>query len=140
MPEPAALAWLAENEADSIERLKAWLRIPSVSTDPAFRSQTRAAAEWAAEHLKISGFTVDILPTRDPATGAEGHPVVLAERPAPLITAGPTSCSTVTTTFSRPTRSICGSRAPSNPSSNRPSPAVPASGWWRGARSTTRGR
>ncbi|MEZ5777017.1 MAG: dipeptidase [Paracoccaceae bacterium] len=65
--------WLAAHEAEAIETLKAFCRIPSVSTDPAYAKPIRAAAEFAAERLADAGFpTVDII-----ATG--GHPAVLAE-------------------------------------------------------------
>lgn len=71
------LEWLASNERAGIDRLCDWLRMPSVSTDPAFREDTARAADWAAEHLRSSGFEVEVLPTGDPE-GA-GHPIVLAE-------------------------------------------------------------
>jgi acetylornithine deacetylase/succinyl-diaminopimelate desuccinylase-like protein len=74
------LQQLTAAEADAIARLCDWLRIPSVSTDPAYKADTARAAEWAADHLRASGLTVEIIPTGDPA-GA-GHPVVLAESEA----------------------------------------------------------
>lgn len=75
-PADPVLARLAASEPDAIERLRDWLRIPSISTDPAFKDRVREAAVWAADHLKASGFAVSVLPTGDPE-GA-GHPVVLA--------------------------------------------------------------
>ncbi|MEM1329995.1 MAG: M20/M25/M40 family metallo-hydrolase [Planctomycetota bacterium] len=72
-----ALAWLDAHEARSIERLMDWLRIPSVSTDPAYREETRRAAEWAADHLRESGLEVEILETG--TDEAPGHPIVVAE-------------------------------------------------------------
>lgn len=74
----AALAWLATNESPCLDRLCDWLRIPSVSTDPAYRAQTRDAAEWAAAHLRESGFEANLAETG----GGKGHPIVLAEAPA----------------------------------------------------------
>lgn len=71
-----ALAWLDKHEPEAIDRLVDWLRIPSISTDPAYKADTARAAEWAAAHLRESGLRVEILPTGDPA-GA-GHPIVLA--------------------------------------------------------------
>jgi len=71
-----AIAWLESNESESIDRLMAWLRIPSISTDQAFAPDVRRAAEWSAEHLRESGFDVSIEETGDPA--GDGHPIVLA--------------------------------------------------------------
>src|SRR5215469_2975342 len=49
------------------------LRIPSVSTDPAFGPEVRRAADWLAEHLRELGLaSVAIHPT-------PGHPVVYGE-------------------------------------------------------------
>ena len=71
------LGWLGENESASIDRMVAWLSIPSVSTDSAFAGECRRAADWAAAHLRESGLEVEVLPTG----GGEGRPVVLAEAP-----------------------------------------------------------
>ena len=40
----------------SLDRLDAFLRIPSVSADPAYDADCRRAAEWAAEALSDIGF------------------------------------------------------------------------------------
>jgi acetylornithine deacetylase/succinyl-diaminopimelate desuccinylase-like protein len=56
----------------SLERLFALLRIPSVSTDPAYSAQCRAAAEHVAAGLREIGFVVEVRPTA-------GHPVVVAK-------------------------------------------------------------
>lgn len=72
-----ALGWLERSESDALERLADWLRIPSISTDPAYKAETARAAAWAAEHLRESGLSVEVLPTGEPS-GA-GHPIVLAE-------------------------------------------------------------
>ncbi|HVE62255.1 MAG TPA: dipeptidase [Mycobacteriales bacterium] len=56
--------------------LDAWLRIPSISADPAHAGDVRASAEWAAEALRRTGFpTVEVWETDD-----GGHPAVYAER------------------------------------------------------------
>jgi acetylornithine deacetylase/succinyl-diaminopimelate desuccinylase-like protein len=68
---------LKSDEPAAIERLMEWLRIPSVSTDPKHASDTRRAAEWAGEHLKASGFRVEIRDTSDDH-GKPGHPIVMA--------------------------------------------------------------
>jgi len=75
----AALAWLEANERAGIERLMEWLRIPSVGTDPAFDADTRRAAGWCADHLRGSGFDVELLETADASVGdGRGQPIVLA--------------------------------------------------------------
>ena len=55
----------------SLSRLFELLRIPSISTDPAYHSSCEQAAEWIAATLSDLGFTVNILPTN-------GNPTVLA--------------------------------------------------------------
>jgi acetylornithine deacetylase/succinyl-diaminopimelate desuccinylase-like protein len=68
-------AVLARIDADldaSIERLFSLLRIPSISTDPAYRGECRTAAEHVAADLRGIGFAADLRETA-------GHPVVLAK-------------------------------------------------------------
>jgi acetylornithine deacetylase/succinyl-diaminopimelate desuccinylase-like protein len=56
--------------------LDAWLRIPSISADPAHAGDVAASAEWLAEALRRTGFpTVEIWPT-------PGAPAVFAEWPS----------------------------------------------------------
>ncbi|MEZ6243412.1 MAG: M20/M25/M40 family metallo-hydrolase [Phycisphaerales bacterium] len=74
-----ALAWLEAHEKDSIARLIEWLRIPSISTDPAYSEDVRRGAAWAGEHLRASGFEVEIRETGEPS--GSGHPIVLATSP-----------------------------------------------------------
>jgi len=83
MSTPAAvLDTLAKNEPAAIQRLIDWLKIPSISTDPAYKGEVRRAADWAAAQLKELGFEVRVLDTGS-AAGA-GHPIVLATiAPAP---------------------------------------------------------
>ncbi|SFL67451.1 M20/M25/M40 family metallo-hydrolase [Geodermatophilus ruber] len=53
--------------------LDAWLRIPSISADPAHAPSVAASAEWLADALRRTGFpTVEIWPT-------PGAPAVFAE-------------------------------------------------------------
>lgn len=87
MSAPRALEWLATHEKDCISRLMDWLRIPSISTDPAYKGDVAKAAAWAASHLAESGFAVEVLPTGEPA-GA-GHPIVLASTPGDSDYRGP---------------------------------------------------
>jgi acetylornithine deacetylase/succinyl-diaminopimelate desuccinylase-like protein len=56
----------------SVERLFALLRIPSVSTDPAYKDHCRVAAEHVAGDLRSIGFDTQVRPT-------EGHPVVVGK-------------------------------------------------------------
>ncbi|HEY0435423.1 MAG TPA: M20/M25/M40 family metallo-hydrolase [Phenylobacterium sp.] len=72
----AVLDWLKREERQSISRLFEWLRIPSVSTDPAYKQQTRQAAEWAAGHLRESGFKAELRDIGTPK--GTGHPIVWA--------------------------------------------------------------
>ena len=67
----AVLSKIDENLDAAIERLFAFVAIPSVSTDPAFKAECRRAADWAAEQLNAIGFTASVRPTT-------GHPMVVA--------------------------------------------------------------
>ncbi|GGC73815.1 M20/M25/M40 family metallo-hydrolase [Chelatococcus reniformis] len=72
-------AVLARIDADldpSLERLFDWLRIPSVSADPAHAGDCRRAAEWLARDISGLGFTAGLEETA-------GHPIVLGRAPAP---------------------------------------------------------
>jgi acetylornithine deacetylase/succinyl-diaminopimelate desuccinylase-like protein len=77
-----ALAWLDQHDSDSIQRWMDWLRIPSVGTDPKFDPDTRKAAEWCRDHLRGSGFEVDLVETAIPEKGHRGQPVVFGHSPA----------------------------------------------------------
>jgi acetylornithine deacetylase/succinyl-diaminopimelate desuccinylase-like protein len=56
----------------SVARLFELLRIASISTDPAYKDQCRAAAEHVAADLKSIGFEATVRPTA-------GHPVVVGK-------------------------------------------------------------
>jgi len=79
---------LKSDEKAAIGRLMDWLRIPSISTDPAYKADVRKAAEWAAAQLREIGFTADIRPTPD-GKGGQGHPIVMASTPGSPEYAGP---------------------------------------------------
>ncbi len=68
----AVLSRIDQDIDQSVERLFALLRIASVSTDPAFKDQCRAAAEHVAADLKTIGFDASVRPTA-------GHPVVVGK-------------------------------------------------------------
>ena len=74
----AALDYARQHSDRFVEELKAWLRIPSISTDPEYAPQTRQAAEWLADNLRAIGVeTVEVMET---GTAAKpGHPIVYAE-------------------------------------------------------------
>lgn len=68
------LSTLDEQLPQALERLKAFLRIPSISTDPAHAGDVRAAADWLCEALAELGFDASVRPTA-------GHPMVVAHSP-----------------------------------------------------------
>lgn len=78
---------LAQREKASIDRLLEWLRIPSISTDPKFAGDTRKAAEWCAEQLRLAGLNAELRETGTP--GTPGHPIVWATTPGPAGYQGP---------------------------------------------------
>jgi acetylornithine deacetylase/succinyl-diaminopimelate desuccinylase-like protein len=72
MQDPAPiLAHIAATRPAAHSRLFDFLRIPSVSAQPAHAADCAAAADWAADHLRASGFSASIRPT-------PGHPIVVA--------------------------------------------------------------
>jgi acetylornithine deacetylase/succinyl-diaminopimelate desuccinylase-like protein len=56
----------------ALERLMALLRIPSISTDPAFAGPCRQAADWLAADLATLGVAARVDPT-------PGHPMVVGQ-------------------------------------------------------------
>jgi acetylornithine deacetylase/succinyl-diaminopimelate desuccinylase-like protein len=66
VPKPDA-AWLDE--------LFEWLRIPSVSADPAHAADVRAAGEWVCEFVRRAGGSCGLVETG-------GHPLAVGEIPA----------------------------------------------------------
>ena len=58
----------------ALDRLCAFLRIPSISTDPAHRGDVRRAAEWLCAELAGLGFAAAVRDT-------PGHPMVVAHSP-----------------------------------------------------------
>jgi acetylornithine deacetylase/succinyl-diaminopimelate desuccinylase-like protein len=75
-PDPAVRSYLADNAKAYLDDLVEWLRIPSISSDPARRADVRRSAEWLAAALRRAGFpTVEVWETGDGA----GLPAVFAE-------------------------------------------------------------
>ncbi len=61
---------LDKNQKAAMTRLFGLMRIPSISTDPAYADDCRRAAEWCAEDLKEIGFDASVRPT-------QGQPMVV---------------------------------------------------------------
>jgi acetylornithine deacetylase/succinyl-diaminopimelate desuccinylase-like protein len=72
----AALAHFDANLDAAMSRWMDWLRIPSISAQPAHAADCRRAADHARADLASMGFTAEIRETA-------GHPVVLATHPGP---------------------------------------------------------
>mgnify|MGYP003384379868 CR=1 FL=1 len=70
------LAKIDANRHAALDRLFELLRIPSISTDPAFAADCRKAAEWLVSELKSLGFEASLRAT-------PGHPMVVAHRRKP---------------------------------------------------------
>jgi acetylornithine deacetylase/succinyl-diaminopimelate desuccinylase-like protein len=66
-------AYLDAHRDDFEEQLKALLRIPSISAQPAHAADTRRAAEFVHDDLRANGFEAELIATA-------GHPIVYAER------------------------------------------------------------
>jgi len=60
-----------ENLQLSVSRLMTFLKIPSISTDPAYKSDCRTAAQWLTDQLNDLGFNASLRDT-------PGHPMVVA--------------------------------------------------------------
>jgi acetylornithine deacetylase/succinyl-diaminopimelate desuccinylase-like protein len=73
-PLTAALAYIDAHLDDSLDRLFALMRVPSISTDPAFASECRRAATMLADELSALGFAARVADTA-------GHPIVVAHHP-----------------------------------------------------------
>ncbi len=71
MPIDKVLSRIDETLPEAVERLMALLRIPSISTDPAYKADTARAADWLVQELSALGFEASARPT-------SGHPMVVA--------------------------------------------------------------
>jgi len=68
----SVLAELEAGEGAALDRLFELLRIPSISTDPSYKSQCRQAADWCAAEIKSIGFQEAAV------VATTGHPMVVA--------------------------------------------------------------
>jgi len=73
MSGPTPEQWGAERQSEILGTLRAFVAIPSVSTDPAYAEDMRRGAAFLADHMRWCGLeTVAVRPTA-------GHPVVMAD-------------------------------------------------------------
>ncbi len=72
---PAVLDKIDADLDNSLERLFDFLKIQSISTDPAYKDQCKAAAEYVAKDLAGIGFDTSVRPT-------DGHPIVVGKSDA----------------------------------------------------------
>ncbi|HVY52254.1 MAG TPA: M20/M25/M40 family metallo-hydrolase [Devosia sp.] len=70
----AALAYADAHMDQSLGRLREFIGIKSISTDPAYAAECKRAADWLVSELVSEGFAASARPT-------PGHPVVLAHAP-----------------------------------------------------------
>src|SRR5580698_4331181 len=75
----SAVQFAHDQQARFVDELKALLRIPSISTDPAHAADVRCAAEFVAAELRRIGMdNVRLIETTTPAHPS-GHPLVYAD-------------------------------------------------------------
>ena len=79
---PQVLKTLDATHDEALERLFDVIRIPSVSTDPAYKPQCQTAAEWCARVLEEMDFDAKVVPTT-------GHPMVVGHDKKPALSNGP---------------------------------------------------
>ena len=72
----ATLARADQTLPQSLDRLDKLLRIPSISTDPAYRAECAQAADWLVNELESLGFKAE-------ARATPGHPMVVARHEGP---------------------------------------------------------
>lgn len=83
----AVIEKIRARRKDSVARLSDWLRMPSVGTDPAFRADTRKAAEWCRDQLRAAGFQAELRETG--TKDKPGNPIVWATNEGDAAYKGP---------------------------------------------------
>ncbi len=73
---PPVLSRIDAEQDAALARLMELLRIPSISTDPAYAGDCERAADWLVADLQSIGFTAEKRPT-------DGHPMVVAHAQGP---------------------------------------------------------
>ena len=66
----AVLSRIDDDVDEALERLMAFVRIPSISTDPAYAKDCQRAADWVVADLASIGVDAEVRPTT-------GHPMVV---------------------------------------------------------------
>lgn len=66
----AVLSRIDETLPKALDRVMALLRIPSISTDPAYRADCARAANWLADNLRSLGFAAS-------SRATTGYPMVV---------------------------------------------------------------
>jgi succinyl-diaminopimelate desuccinylase len=74
--------YIDSNKNAYLDRLQEFLRIPSISTDPARKVDTRKAGEWVHRLLTACGIKAELVET-------PGHPCIIGDS-GPVATGGPT--------------------------------------------------
>jgi acetylornithine deacetylase/succinyl-diaminopimelate desuccinylase-like protein len=74
---------MAEPRPTWVAQLSEFLRIPSISADPAYIAAVRAAGEWICAFIRRAGGTCELVPT-------PRHPLVVGEIPASTRDPAPT--------------------------------------------------
>ena len=72
----AVLTQIDNNLPQALDRLSAFLRIPSISTDPAYAGDCQSAADWLVDDLRSLGVQAEARPTA-------GHPMVVGRAEGP---------------------------------------------------------
>lgn len=71
--------YLTNNQARQLDELKAWLRISSISTDPAYKADMLTAANWLVDNMQSSGIENVELINCPHADGKDGHPLIYGD-------------------------------------------------------------
>ncbi len=70
------LAYIEQEFDGALKRYIEFLRIPSISTDPAYKEDVKRAGAWLADEFRGLGFSAELHETK-------GHPILVAEANGP---------------------------------------------------------